>query len=217
MPDQTVTRVVRSDPGMARRPHGDERRRVILDTAMRLFAVGGFNSVSLADIAREVGITQAGILHYFPSKAALLMAVLLAREDQNTEAQQARLQSGQSALDAYVGMLKDNDQQPELVQLFVVLAAESTAPDHPGHDLFAHRADNALPDLAKNFEQLIDPSKLPPGVDSAVLARWLLALSHGLGAQWVFDTTAFDRAGHVALFVDFLKHFLRDSDEVDGS
>ncbi|MEV8274770.1 helix-turn-helix domain-containing protein [Microbacterium sp. NPDC077184] len=185
---------------------------MILGTAMRLFAVGGFNSVSLADIAREVGITQAGVLHYFPSKAALLLAVIMAREDDNGAAMQKRRDLGEGMLDAYVGMLGDNDSQPELVQLFVVLAAESTGPGHPGHDWFAQRTEKALPGIAADFDRWIDPSKLPPGVDSTMLARWTLALSHGLGAQWVFNPTEFDRAGQVALFINLLKSFRRDPD-----
>lgn len=204
----------RSVPGLKTRVRGEERRREILQTAMRVFAEGGFNSVSLADIASEVGITPAGILHYFPSKAALLMAVLHEREAQNAAAQQTRRDSGATLVGSFVGMLADNDRRPDLVKLFVVLAAEASAVEHPGHEYFKHRNDDVLPDIAEELRGVIDETRLPDGVSAETVARWLLALAHGLGAQWVFDTSSFDRAGHVALFVNMLAPYLKEGNDV---
>lgn len=41
-----------------------------------LLAAGGYNSFSYADLAERVGITKASIHHHFPSKAALVTAVV---------------------------------------------------------------------------------------------------------------------------------------------
>lgn len=61
----------------------------IINAALRLFVTRGYNSVSLIDVANEVGITKGGIYHYFSSKDALLqtsMHYLLERlEAQYTE------------------------------------------------------------------------------------------------------------------------------------
>lgn len=197
-------------PRTATRARGEARRREILDTAMTLFSQGGFNSVSLADIAVEVGITQAGILHYFPTKAALLLAVLQEREFRNQEASRRSEAAGEDPLTAYIGTLKDNDADPELVKLFVILAAEATAESHPGHDWFRQRNENLVDRTTENVLRVIDPAKLPDGVDPEVIARWLLALAHGLGAQWVFDTSAFPRAELVERFMLLLRPYLRD-------
>lgn len=198
-------------PGTATRARGEARRREILDTAMTLFSQGGFNSVSLADIAAEVGITQAGILHYYPTKAALLLAVLQEREFRNQEAARTSEAAGEDPLTAYIGTLKDNDGNPELVKLFVILAAEATAEGHPGHDWFRERNENLVARTTDNVRRVIDPAKLPEGVDAEVIARWLLALAHGLGAQWVFDTSAFPRAELVERFMLLLRPYLRES------
>jgi TetR/AcrR family transcriptional repressor of mexJK operon len=48
-----------------------ERRRAILDGAGRVFARQGYEGASMADIAREVGVSKGTLYNYFPSKAAL--------------------------------------------------------------------------------------------------------------------------------------------------
>ena len=48
----------------------------ILTEAERLFGRHGFVATRLASIASAVGLGNAGLLHHFPSKAALYRAVL---------------------------------------------------------------------------------------------------------------------------------------------
>ena len=56
-----------------------ERRRQIVDAAFELFAAHGYRGASLQDVADRVGLSQTGLLHYFPSKRELLIAVLAKR------------------------------------------------------------------------------------------------------------------------------------------
>ena len=53
----------------------DTRDR-ILDVAQRLLQTRGFNGVSYADIAAELGITKAALHYHFPAKTDLGLAVL---------------------------------------------------------------------------------------------------------------------------------------------
>ncbi|MGH8701293.1 MAG: TetR/AcrR family transcriptional regulator, partial [Burkholderiales bacterium] len=46
-------------------------REVILDTAERLFAVHGVDSVALRDLARDMNLTAPSLYNHFPSKQAL--------------------------------------------------------------------------------------------------------------------------------------------------
>jgi len=48
----------------------------ILVTAMTAFGTRGFEATSLDDLAREVGIRKQTILYWYPSKDALLVAVV---------------------------------------------------------------------------------------------------------------------------------------------
>ncbi|MFO8150211.1 MAG: TetR/AcrR family transcriptional regulator [Trueperaceae bacterium] len=51
----------------------DERRRQILDAALTLFAHHGYAGTTTKAIAREAGITEGLIYHYFGGKAELLV------------------------------------------------------------------------------------------------------------------------------------------------
>jgi AcrR family transcriptional regulator len=52
------------------------RREQILGTALKLFAAQGFDATSTRQIAKEAGIAEGLIFHYFPTKASLLTAIL---------------------------------------------------------------------------------------------------------------------------------------------
>jgi len=52
------------------------RREQILETALKLFAERGFDATSTRQIAKEVGVAEGLIFHYFPTKASLLTAIL---------------------------------------------------------------------------------------------------------------------------------------------
>jgi AcrR family transcriptional regulator len=52
------------------------RREQILKTALKLFAESGFDATSTRQIAKEAGIAEGLIFHYFPTKASLLTAIL---------------------------------------------------------------------------------------------------------------------------------------------
>jgi AcrR family transcriptional regulator len=52
-------------------PLSPERRNAILEGAGRVFARDGYDGASMAQIAREVGVSKGTLYNYFPSKAAL--------------------------------------------------------------------------------------------------------------------------------------------------
>jgi AcrR family transcriptional regulator len=60
----------------ARQRQAAARREQILKTALKLFAAQGFDATSTRQIAKEAGIAEGLIFHYFPTKASLLTAIL---------------------------------------------------------------------------------------------------------------------------------------------
>ena len=58
------------------RPAGEERRRQIVDEAIRCFAARGFRGTTIRELAAGVGITEAALYRYFPSKEALYQAII---------------------------------------------------------------------------------------------------------------------------------------------
>jgi TetR/AcrR family transcriptional regulator, fatty acid metabolism regulator protein len=63
-------------PRVAVRPAAtEEKRRQILDAAVRVFARKGFHASRVGDIAEEAGVAHGLLYHYFASKDAVLEAV----------------------------------------------------------------------------------------------------------------------------------------------
>lgn len=209
---RSVAQAKTQKPPRTRRksPRGDASRKAILASAMQLFSVGGFNNVSIADIAEDVGLTQAGLLHHFPSKADLLLAVLLEREAYNDEVRKSERMQGLDYLTAFLHTLRNNDQTPAMVQLMALLSTESIAEDHPGHDWFTERYREIAETTRNNLDGLLDQAVLPPGVTADTIGRWLIALADGLRIQWLFDRNAVDREVSIAQFYDLLRPYLKE-------
>lgn len=58
-----------------------EKRRVILDAAVRVFARQGFHTCRVSDIADEAGVAYGLVYHYFSSKDEILDTLFLERWD----------------------------------------------------------------------------------------------------------------------------------------
>ena len=54
----------------------DERRRRLLELGAKLFTERAYDELSMAQIAREAGISKALLYHYFPSKSDYFSATL---------------------------------------------------------------------------------------------------------------------------------------------
>src|SRR6266849_7357824 len=54
----------------------DTRRAAMYRTAAQMFRDRGFDATSVSDIARALGLTKAGLYHYFESKEALLFEIM---------------------------------------------------------------------------------------------------------------------------------------------
>ncbi len=132
---------------MARRgsyAKGIAKREEILTVALELVAQQGFRRTSIKDIADAVGLTQAGLLHYFDSKDELWVEILR-RRDEHDNAQDWNASNPAELLAAVV---RHNAEVPGLVQMFVNLsAAAATDPEHPAHEYFRQRYDFTRADM----------------------------------------------------------------------
>jgi AcrR family transcriptional regulator len=185
------------------------RRSQILDAAMSVFGDSGFHGGTIRDIADRVGISQAGLLHYFANKEALLEATLTRRDDLAIELMGADLQTGElptglALLEAFVRLVADNTTTPGLVALYAVLSGEGTAPEHPGNTYFRARYARvrALLEDAVRVGQARQELRLD--VDPVVVARTVIALSDGLQIQWLYEDGGFDMTGPVTAYVETL-------------
>ncbi|MFD5267847.1 TetR/AcrR family transcriptional regulator [Streptomyces sp. NPDC058335] len=171
---------------------GRARRTQILEAALLRFGQDGYRKTSLARIARDAEITDAGLLHHFRDKQQLLLAVTEHWHDR-MDTQWQRV-SG-SVRDAFRCHLEDTAERltmPGMVELAVVVAAEATAPDHPAHDFFTRWQEKGVKELAERLSAGSESGELLTDLDHGGIARECAALDAGLRQQWLASGRSFD-------------------------
>jgi AcrR family transcriptional regulator len=168
-------------------------RDEIVRAAMEMFAAHGYRGASLDRIAAEVGVTRQALLHHFPSKVTLLLAVLEARDREDTE-RFTRLaeKHAWSLRDALAAVLRHYVAHPELARLYTVLAAEAVEPDHPAHAWFVDRYRRVRAQLTEALAAEQTGSRLESAVPPEVVAGALVALLDGLQLQALLEPGAVD-------------------------
>jgi AcrR family transcriptional regulator len=181
-----------------------ERRQSIVDAAVEVFSSSGYRKGSLRDVADKAGLSQAGLLHHFPSKEHLLQAVLTWRDDVSGQLIGQPLPEGIDLLRALVKVAKYNASTPELVELHVIVSAEGTSADHPLRDYFVRRYARLFERIRRAFERAAAEGQLRPGVDCASAARTFIALMDGLQIQWLLNRDGVDMAADLRRYLQSL-------------
>jgi AcrR family transcriptional regulator len=102
-----------------------DRRRQILDAAIRVFARQGFHSTRVADIADEAGVAYGLVYHYFKSKDEVLNELFSERWSllltAIEEADRGAELSPRAKLEAAAGFIVDSYRHnPELMKVIIV-------------------------------------------------------------------------------------------------
>jgi len=175
---------------------GRVRRQQILEEAVRLFGEVGYRAASLRELAQRCGLSHPGLLHHVGDKESLLLAVLEHRDA--ADAAETGLLGAQGAdrLEALLEVVRRNASRRGIVELYCVLSAEATAPEHPAHAWFVDRYARTVASLAGAFEQEDDPVSA---------ARRLVAVVDGLQVQWLLDPEGVDMVAELRRHVDGLR------------
>ncbi len=108
---------------MAKAPPIDKRRQ-ILDAAIRVFARQGFHSTRVSDIADEAGVAYGLVYHYFKSKDEVLNELFNERWSLLLTAIEEADRDGASSrakLEAVAGFIVDSYRHdPELMKVIIV-------------------------------------------------------------------------------------------------
>lgn len=185
----------------SRAARGTAARDRVVRAALRAYAANGYSGSSLAGIAAAAGLTTAGLLHHFPSKEELLIAVLKERDRADAERFQLRGFVGLDALDALVQLVEANVSTPGLVRTFTVLMGESTAEDHPASRWFRDRYPRRCDNLAAALRAGIDRNEIRSDTDCNAVATEIIAMMDGLQVQWVLNP---ERVDMVRLFSHYI-------------
>ncbi|WP_084344694.1 TetR/AcrR family transcriptional regulator [Microbacterium resistens] len=176
---------------MARRgayAKGIAKREEILRAALAVVAREGYHGASVKELADEVGLSQAGLLHYFDSKDDLFVEILRARDELDAAERVGALQGELDELRAaYLDLVRHNAQVPGLVELFTRLSADAADPAHPSRAFFAERGRAVRASWTETIAKAQAAGRAPTRLDPEVLARLLQAVSDGAQMQWLVE------------------------------
>ncbi|MFJ9906264.1 TetR/AcrR family transcriptional regulator [Streptomyces sp. NPDC101152] len=176
------------------RVRSEERRAEIVRAALEVIAERGYRGASLAAVAERVGLTQQGLLHYFPTKEALLVAVLEERDQWDA------VPAAQWRVDLLVSLVEYNAMRPGIIQTFSALLGESVTEGHPARAYFTERYRRVRAGMASVLRTAYG-DRLPNGLTPERTAPLLIAVMDGLQYQWLLDPESVDMPG---AFRDFL-------------
>jgi AcrR family transcriptional regulator len=162
---------------------GEDRRQRILDVAQRLLTRSGGRGTTLAQIAHEAGVSQAGLLHHFESKEQLLNAVLDARDADD----EASADLSGDIIEQLGKVTERFERAPDLIGTYGVLRMENLDPEAPLHRRFLHRHQAAVDTVADGIRRGQSAGRYRTDVDPAVKAVEIVAFLNGMETSWLLD------------------------------
>ncbi|WP_267882543.1 TetR family transcriptional regulator [Streptomyces griseus] len=194
-----------------------QRRQEILRIAMDTFAARGYNNASLQEIADRAGVTQAGVLHYFRSKAQLLTSVLDLRDATDIEQLGPDRPRGLAFLRHLVDTVRRNTEREGIVRLYAVLSAESVTEGHPAQDYFRDRYTGLRTFVTDALAEACELGETRPDLDLEDAANAIIAVMDGLQIQWLLAPDSVDMAASTERAINALLGGLADKPDQQRS
>ncbi|MFB6617036.1 TetR/AcrR family transcriptional regulator [Streptomyces sp. NPDC085524] len=185
------------------RARSEERREEIVLAALEVIAERGYRGAALATVAERVGLTQQGLLHYFPTKEALLVAVLEERDRWDTGGG-SRVSADSWRLDLLDSLVEYNAMRPGIVQTFSALLGESVTEEHPARGFFTERYEQVRRGMASLLRREFG-DRLPSGLTPEEAAPLLTAVMDGLQYQWLLAPQSVDMPAAFRSFLALLR------------
>lgn len=174
-------------PRPRRGPYAKTRGRVeaVGEIAYDVVVQQGHRALTMAEVARRSGLTDAQLLYHFPSRDHLLVAAL---EHADGLSRQQRTRGPAADPEAaFARAVNDRLAAPPVIRLFVTVSAEGTDPEHPAHAWLLARQREIVVQYAGFLRELQAQGWAHRDVDPERFARELMALWDGLQAQWLLD------------------------------
>ena len=185
-----------SDQTVRVRPATLAKREQILKAAVEIFGNKGSTNGTLADVAEQVGITHAGVLHHFGSKQKLLLEVLAYRDQADVaELAEKHIPGGPELFLHLVRTAFANEKRPGIVQAYTVLSAESVTDDHPARDYFEERYTTLRREVTAAFHELCAQEGVRDPDTIAAASAAILAVMDGLQLQWLLHPETVELGG----------------------
>ncbi len=169
-------------------PAAVEKRRVILDAAVRVFARQGFHTCRVSDIADEAGVAYGLVYHYFPSKETILDTLFLERWDVMLEAiaeTEKTDRPPREKLRAIASFIVDSYRHdPDLMKVIIVevtRAANTFGRTHVDKIMQAYEG------IGRIVEQAQADGTFRTEIDAMFAAQAFYGLLEQVLTQWIFS------------------------------
>lgn len=187
-----------------RHPRGEERRALILRTAVAMLAEKGYRGTRIAEIAERVGMTHPGLLYYFGSKERLLYEVVKERVAHEQATLAESFSPENASLTRLGEIARANLDATVFIRLYLVLAVESFDADAPLHDYFVNRFRFTREEARLTLTNDIRHGLLRPDIDIDALSFEMTSFWLGLDLQWFLDPDCVDYVEAVESFANRL-------------
>jgi AcrR family transcriptional regulator len=177
-----------------------DKRRQILDAAIRVFARQGFHSCRVSDIADEAGVAYGLVYHYFDSKDQVLNELFNERWSlllTAIEEVDGRPLEPREKLDAVAGFIIDSYRHnPDLMKVIIVEVTRAANSFGRTHLPEIRRAYNMIEKIVADAQA---SGVFRQDVDPGFASMWFYGAIEQLLSGWVFELIPggdgdFDRA-----------------------
>lgn len=184
---------------------GRATREEIVNVARDVLVQRGYHGMTFVAVAERAGITRAGLIHHFPSKEHLLLAVMEDRFSENGQWMMGQLEAGKPVLDIFVDLMSRLTASRPQSTLLLALGGASIDSSHPAHDWYVARYRYMRPTLT---EHVVDNQRRGLIVTRDTpdqLAIQLIGTIEGILLQWLYDPDAVDAVAVMRGFCDSLR------------
>lgn len=171
----------------SRQRKATEKRRTILDGAVRVFARQGYHSTRVADIADEAGVAYGLVYHYFESKEAVLNELFSERWALLLEASEEVHRgdgSPRQKLDGIARFIIDSYRRdPDLMKVIIIEVTRAANSFGRTHLPEIQRAYGVVGGIVAEAQQA---GEFRTGIDPDYVGMWFYGAIEQLLSGWVF-------------------------------
>jgi AcrR family transcriptional regulator len=179
-----------STSGPARQERAEQTRSLIIDTAARAFAEGGFDGVSLNDLILATGMSKGAFYFHFSSKEDVALAAFRSKQQELIARLRTDAAPGASASDELRSVLRRRARlisEERTMHCVVRLGADLSVRSGPGSE-YASFQELGIRSVAQLIERGIHSGEFGAQLDPNTTARAIFAWIVGMDSLSLLDS-----------------------------
>ena len=189
MPIEPNSKPAKAAKASTKREQREASTEKILASALKLFVSKGYRSTTVDDIAGACELTKGAVYFYFPSKAAILLALIDEIEQLMVHQMVARVsQAGPRVQDKLIAFLHSGagvgNEKPQLILLFILMLLEFNG----AADEIEQRVKSIYQRICTAVEEVVHRGKVAgefrTDLETHEIAAIVMAMYNGTFMEW---------------------------------